>query len=98
MRFLAMFDTAAMSGISNTELKQTFSNSEEYKLLADVINDLLKESRLHMSKAGDNNELFYTLVDAEVAQKYHGLDVSARMVLQVIERAGNNGIWTKGVC
>ena len=51
-----------------------------------------------MSKAGDNNELFYTLVDAEVAQKYHGLDVSARMVLQVIEKARNNGIWTKGVC
>jgi hypothetical protein len=95
-RFLSMFESAASSGISNTELKLRFRQGDEYQLLVDVINDLLQESRLHMSKSGDNNELFYTLVDAEVAQKYHGLDVSARMVLQVIEKAENNGIWTKG--
>jgi DNA-directed RNA polymerase III subunit RPC6 len=41
--------------------------------------------------------LFYNLVSDEVASKFAGLDASARMVYQVIERAGNMGIWTKDI-
>jgi DNA-directed RNA polymerase III subunit RPC6 len=36
-------------------------------------------------------------VSAEVAQQFQGLDVSAKMVYQVIEKAGNMGIWTKDI-
>ena len=33
----------------------------------------------------------------EVASKFAGLDVSARMVYQVIEKAENMGIWVKDI-
>jgi DNA-directed RNA polymerase III subunit RPC6 len=96
--FIVLFnDPRYKSGISNKALKEKFKDEKEYAMLVEVINELLRESRLHMSRAGANNELFYTLVDTDVAQKYHGLDVSARMVLQVIEKVGNNGIWTKDI-
>jgi DNA-directed RNA polymerase III subunit RPC6 len=81
-------------GISNSDLKQKFGDS--YAGLVPIINHLTSESRLVMSKLG-KNELFYTLVSAEVATKFSGLDTSARMVYQVIERAGNMGIWTKDI-
>jgi DNA-directed RNA polymerase III subunit RPC6 len=97
-RFIQLFsEPKYKSGISNKALKEKFNDEKEYLLLVEVINELLRESRLHMSRAGVENELFYTLVAADVAQKYQGLDVSARMVLQVIEKAANNGIWTKEI-
>lgn len=95
-RFMNLFsEEEYKGGISNAELKQKFGQ-DEYKQLADIINNLTKESRLVLSKLG-KNELFYTLVSAEVATKFNGLDTSARMVYQVIERAGNMGIWTKDI-
>jgi len=66
-------------------------------ILVTVINDLSTESRLHMSRGGTDNELYYQLLSDEVAAKYAGLDVSAKMVLQVIGKAANNGIWTKDI-
>lgn len=85
------------AGAPNKIIQQMFSNSEEQKFLVEVINELSRESRLHMSKSGVDNQLFYTLVADEIAQKYQGLDVSDRLVLQVIEKAGNKGIWTKEI-
>jgi DNA-directed RNA polymerase III subunit RPC6 len=46
---------------------------------------------------GGGAQLFYNLVSDEVASKFAGLDASARMVYQVIERSGNMGIWTKDI-
>eukprot|EP00979_Chaetoceros_neogracilis_P018325 scaffold10570_cov290-Chaetoceros_neogracile.AAC.30 len=48
-----------------------------------------------MSKVG--NELYYNFVDQELASRFAGLDVSARMVYQLIEKSGNKGIWTKEI-
>ena len=97
-RFIELFsDPKYKSGISNKSLKEEFPTENEFTLLVEVINELSRESRLHMSRSGLDNELFYSLVAAEVAQKYQGLDVQARMVLQVIEKVGNNGIWTKDI-
>jgi DNA-directed RNA polymerase III subunit RPC6 len=83
------------NGISNSELKKLFGS--DYISLAPVINDLTAESRLTMSQNAATGELFYQLVSAEVAQQFQGLDVSAKMVYQVIEKAGNMGIWTKDI-
>ena len=101
-RFLALFSEPPYKddGISNKTLKSKFPN--EQPLLVQIINELLGESRLMMSKGTsvnsiETNEHFYTLVAEEVAQKYQGLDVSARMVLQVIEKAGDYGIWTRDI-
>jgi len=48
-----------------------------------------------MSRVGD--ELFYGLVEENVASNFKGLDVSARLVYQVVKTAGNMGIWTKDI-
>lgn len=98
-RFIELFSDPEYKddGISNKTLMTKFPD-EEKNLLVEVINELLGESRLIMSKGGGaDNEHFYSLVAEEVAQKYQGLDVSARMVLQVIEKAGDFGIWTRDI-
>ena len=94
-RFVQVFeDPNYASGISNSALKLKFGDADYLKLVP-VINDLTQSSRLIMSKVGD--ELFYNLVSDEMASKFLGLDVSARMVYQVIEKSGNLGIWTKDI-
>ena len=94
-RFIQVFeDPNYASGIANSALKSKFGDADYLKLVP-VINDLTQSSRLIMSKVG--NELFYNLVSDEVASKFSGLDVSARMVYQVIEKSGNQGIWTKDI-
>lgn len=93
-RFVQVFDDSP-GGIANATLKQAFNGPGEYGRLVPIINELTQSSRLVMSKIGD--DLFYNLVSEDVASKFQGLDVSARMVYQVIEKGGNLGIWTKDV-
>jgi DNA-directed RNA polymerase III subunit RPC6 len=104
-RFIAIFDEPefATSGVSNDVLKIRFGS--DYTRLPPIINQLTGESRLVMSQGTTTSVttgtsqvvLFYNLVSDEVASKFAGLDASARMVFQVIERAGNMGIWTKDI-
>ncbi len=93
--FLNLFSSSKKTpnGISNSQLKSSFGM--RYGDLPLIINELIKESRLTMSKVGD--ELYYNLIREDVASKFSGLDVSARMVYQIIEKAGNMGVWTKDV-
>jgi DNA-directed RNA polymerase III subunit RPC6 len=79
--------------ITNSKLKDTFG--ARYSQLPTIINGFSKEGRLTMMKDGD--ELVYRLASAEEASKFSGLDVAARMVYQIIEKAGNKGIWTKDI-
>ncbi len=112
-RFLHVFTLPEyQNGISNSALKEMFGETD-YISLAPVINELIGQSRLTMSKINTSNqngssnnnntnngsttELYYQLVSHEVAAKFFGLDVAARLVVQVIERAGNMGIWTKDI-
>jgi DNA-directed RNA polymerase III subunit RPC6 len=96
-KFTALFQTAQYAaGIPNTSLKVEFTDPNELNLAVQVINEMLAESRLQMSKTS-SGELFYTMIDEEVAAKYAGLDVAAKLVLQCIEKAGNTGIWTKDI-
>jgi DNA-directed RNA polymerase III subunit RPC6 len=95
-RFVALFaEPAFTAGISNSALKEKFGEGT-YIHLVPCINELTQKSRLVMSKLADG-ELFYSMVSDEIASKFTGLDSSARMVYQVIERAGDKGIWTKDV-
>lgn len=50
-----------------------------------------------MDTFGANNEIHYTLVSDEVAKKHEGLDVQAKLVLQIIEKAGSKGIWKRDI-
>lgn len=94
--FIALFSTptAEANGISNTRLKAKFPG-DKYKHLVPIINALNRESRLSMSRVGD--ELIYNIVDENLASKFAGLDSKARMVYQVIQKSGNKGIWTKEI-
>jgi DNA-directed RNA polymerase III subunit RPC6 len=94
-RFIELFqEPDHQGGVYNSALKIKFGNNE-YPNLVPIINELVQASRLVMSRVGD--ELCYNLVSNEVANKFAGLDVAAKMVFQVIEKAGNMGIWTKDV-
>jgi DNA-directed RNA polymerase III subunit RPC6 len=93
--FISLFaDPKYESGITNSQMKALFPG-DKYRHLVPIINTLTRQSRLTMSAVGD--ELIYNLVSDELAQKMSGLDVKARMVYQVIEKAGNKGIWSKEI-
>jgi len=83
-------------GISNPQLKTLFGH-EKFLRLAPIINSLTHLSRLSISKNAQDDELLYNLVSDVVASKFAGLDATARMVYQVIEKAENMGIWTKDI-
>lgn len=97
-RFLQVFENPEYrtSGISNSVLKEIFGDAD-YLGLAPIINKLVGESRLSMSRSAVTNELCYTLKSEELAQQMAGLDAAAKMVYETIERAGNMGIWTKDI-
>lgn len=93
--FISLFsEPVNENGLSNDDLKANFGE-EKYFQLVPIINDLTQESRLSMCKKG--SQLVYKLVKEELAEKFSGLDNSARLVYQVIEGAGNLGVWTKDI-
>lgn len=79
---------------TNQALKIHFGDTR-YLELVPIINELMTSSRLTMSKIG--GDLVYSLVSDEVASKFSGLDANHKLVYQVIEKAGNVGIWTKDI-
>jgi DNA-directed RNA polymerase III subunit RPC6 len=94
-RFLGVFsDPKYTLGISNSELKQVFGT--DFVQLAAIINDLTSHMRLTLSQLS-SGELFFTLHSTEDARKFAGLDRNAKMVYQMVEKAGNKGVWTKDV-
>lgn len=98
--FIAMFSTpeaaAAGGGVTNTALKIKFGDAR-LPMLATVINALTTKGRLTMSRHATTNELVYSLISEDQASKFEGLDTSARLVYQIIEKSGNMGIWTKDI-
>jgi DNA-directed RNA polymerase III subunit RPC6 len=97
-RFIALLkDPKNNGGVSNRDAQSEFSKPEEKTYLVEVINELSQQSKLHMSRSEIDNDLYYQLLADEVAAKYAGLDLSAKLVLQVIEKSGTSGIWTKDI-
>ena len=98
--FIAMFRnpslTTATGQITNTTIQTKFGPSRISDLAA-TINSLTSRGRLTMSRHTTTGELLYNLVSESQASKFEGLDMSARLVYQIIEKAGNMGIWTKDI-
>mmetsp|Transcript_20985 Transcript_20985/g.32014 ORF Transcript_20985/g.32014 Transcript_20985/m.32014 type:complete len:348 (-) Transcript_20985:322-1365(-) len=100
-RFLDLFTQKQRrgqeQGLTNAIIKREFGT--KYQLLVPFINELLNQSRLTLEtlNSGDKKELVYRLISEEAASKYHGLDQSHRLILQIIEKAGDRGIWTKDI-
>jgi DNA-directed RNA polymerase III subunit RPC6 len=100
-------------GISNSQLKDVFQGdyqglapilndlSRQSRLKMSKINTTIHPhgttSTNTITTTGSTTELLYELISPEMAMKLHGLDVSTQLVYQVIERAGNVGIWTKDI-
>ena len=95
-RFLKLFTTGTQVSITNSVIKEEFGESQ-YQMLVPFINELLGLSRLGIERAPGSSELIYRLNSEEMVNKYQGLDQSHRLVLQVIERVGNRGIWTRDI-
>ena len=98
-RFLDLFTKRRRveEGLTNAVIKREFG--VKYQLLVPYINELLNKSRLTLETQnnGDKRELVYRLLSEETASKYHGLDQTHRLVLQIIEKADDRGIWTKDI-
>eukprot|EP00638_Chattonella_subsalsa_P001039 CAMPEP_0117745418 /NCGR_PEP_ID=MMETSP0947-20121206/7344_1 /TAXON_ID=44440 /ORGANISM="Chattonella subsalsa, Strain CCMP2191" /LENGTH=292 /DNA_ID=CAMNT_0005562557 /DNA_START=23 /DNA_END=901 /DNA_ORIENTATION=+ len=77
----------------DTVVKDKFG--DKYIKLVVIINSLLKENRLHLFRSGET--LVYRLVQSEKAAKLKGLGPEQMMIYQVIERAGNKGIWVRDI-
>lgn len=80
-QFLSLFSEEEYEdGVPNGQLKNIFGEKGLDKVVP-IINDLLKEARLTMSKMdGNEKELYYRLVPEEIAVKFAGLDSGARLV------------------
>jgi len=79
-------------GVANSALKSHFG--ENYAHLVPIINELTRASRLTMSKGSGENEVYFSLLSVVEASKMQGLDAHSKLVYQVVESAGNRGIWT----
>ncbi|ESO13213.1 hypothetical protein HELRODRAFT_184881 [Helobdella robusta] len=60
----------------------------------DGLNALLKKNKLQVRKKA-NDELVYVLNTTSVVNNLKGADSEEKLVLQIIEEAGNKGIWNK---
>mmetsp|Transcript_34292 Transcript_34292/g.67419 ORF Transcript_34292/g.67419 Transcript_34292/m.67419 type:complete len:362 (+) Transcript_34292:97-1182(+) len=106
--FIAMFSepqSIASGGVANSELKERLGD-EKYRRLVPVINDLLRQNRLEMTKRigpssglrGKNEEeMVYVLISEDLAAKFDSLDMNHKMVYQVIEKGANMGLWVKDI-
>ncbi|CAM9655390.1 unnamed protein product, partial [Sphacelaria rigidula] len=81
-------------GVNSEVLSEKFG--DDYPLLVDVVNSLLFDNRLQLSK-GEGDTMWYKLVQEEKAKKLTGLTPEQMMIYQVIEKAGNTGIWTRDI-
>ncbi|TDH70721.1 hypothetical protein CCR75_004240 [Bremia lactucae] len=83
--------------VTDAEVRDYFQakSGSGYEQLPDVINALLTEGKIKIFTKG--SVLSYGIVDAEEAERVRGLTLEQRLVLQEIERAGNQGIWTRDI-
>ncbi|CAM9503708.1 unnamed protein product [Discosporangium mesarthrocarpum] len=82
------------NGVHSETLSAEFG--DDYPHLVDVLNSLLVDNRLVLLK-GENDSMWYKLIQEEKAQKLKGLSAEQMMIYQVIERSGNRGIWTRDI-
>ena len=86
-------------GVSDEDLKKILSFWKGC-VRAEIINDLLDKEQITLHTEGgegDNATCYFKRVSEEERLKKRGLSSEDRLVLQVIETAGNSGMWTKEV-
>ncbi|KAJ1456088.1 RNA polymerase Rpc34 [Pelagophyceae sp. CCMP2097] len=90
--FLALL--AASKQVSDSEVRAHFG--ERITELVPVINELLKASRLELL-TDEGAELSYKLRDEATAATLSELTNEQLLVLQVVERSGDQGVWLRDI-
>eukprot|EP01032_Pedospumella_encystans_P019805 gene19805-22512_t len=80
-------------GVPDEQIRVIFG--ARYEQLATAINELLGANRIQLFTQG--NALVYKAIKEETALKFEGLGPEQMLVHQIIERAGNRGIWTRDI-
>ena len=92
-RFIQMLRDRPSGVKQSQELLMTLGTTSE-ELMA-IINPLLQEAIIEMMQDDKDGALIYVLADPQQMAKYSGLDPHHKHVLQLVEKAGNMGIWTR---
>lgn len=87
------------SGISEAELSRTMS-STSVEVRMNAINALTNEGRVQLCKRG--SDLIYRAIDQKTINNHSAvfntnISIEERAVYQVVERAGNKGIWNREI-
>lgn len=91
---LLRFLQAHEDGVAESQVKQAFG--DRYAEVAGALNELLTLNRVQLFKNQEGMLVFKTIKE-ETAVKFDGLGPEQMLVHQVIERAGNKGIWTRDI-
>jgi len=88
--------TVHSQGLSHELLNRELENVSQESVLQSL-NRLLTTNRIVILKNASGTGLIYKEQSAEEALKFNGLTAHERLIHQVIEGAGNMGIWTKDI-
>ena len=102
------YNQRVLDAIASHNNNQGVSDEDLQKILSfwkggvrmEIINDLLDKEQITLHTEGgegENGICYFKRVSAEEMLKKRGLSSEDRLVLQVIEAAGNCGMWTKEV-
>jgi len=83
-------------GVSTQTLQATFLG-DDYMKCAMAINDLLGENRLELLKEEGGSDLTYRLRGSAAVERLSDLTNEQLLVLQVVERAENAGVWLRDI-
>lgn len=82
------------SGITDKLIKTEMPHADTGQVVT-AINRLLSQGKVEILKKG--KQLLYKLKDPEAAKKVKGADNEEKLVYQIIEEAGNKGIWIRDI-
>lgn len=82
------------AGITD-KLLQTELPTTDINYRVSVLNRLLSQGKLEILRQG--KQLLYRLKDPDAAKKVKGADNEEKLLYQIIEEAGNKGIWIRDI-
>lgn len=85
--------TSHPNGLTQEKVQEMLPSRPSLESLVEVINKLLFEGRLSISKRG--SEFIYHLANPEETAKFRGLGAEEMLIFQLIDREGNQGIWMR---
>ena len=81
------------NGVREADLKKMLEGRMTVQERAEAINELLNQRKIDIFRRGDS--LVFARVREEQAAKFKGLSTEDMLVYQIIQHAGNAGMWTK---